>query len=74
MKIVRYYESHARPNDTMFVEIDGRYRFTGRGRDWRKFRQHLINVIKMTISDELAEQFEKETEDWVTDETGRAAA
>ena len=31
MKINRYLESHHEPNDTMFVEIDSRYRFTARG-------------------------------------------
>lgn len=66
MKVTRYLESHEKPNDTMFVEIDNRYRFTGRGADWGKFREHLINVIKDTISDELADEFEKETEDWAS--------
>ena len=66
MKVTRYLESHEKPNDTMFVEIDNRYRFTGRGVDWGKFREHLINVIKDTISDELADEFEKETEDWAS--------
>ena len=36
MKVNRYFESHHEPNDTMFVEIDNRYRFTGRGTDWGK--------------------------------------
>ena len=69
MKINRYLESrqkHHEPNDTMFVEIDSRYRFTGRGTDWEKFRNHLITVIKDTISDEVAEEFEKNTEDWAS--------
>ena len=66
MKVNRYLESHQNPNDTMFVEIDNRYRFTGRGTDWGKFRTHLITVIKDTISDEIAEEFETSTEDWVS--------
>lgn len=70
MKIVRYFESHAKPNDTMFVEIDGRYRFTGRGRNWPKFREHLIKVIRSTIGDDVADEFEKETQDWVSEEAG----
>ncbi len=65
MKVNRYFESHHEPNDTMFVEIDNRYRFTGRGSDWSKFRDHLVTVIKDTISDEVAEEFEKSTADWV---------
>ena len=66
MKITRYLESMSRPKDTMFVEINNRYRFTGRGANWAKFREHLITVIKQTISEEFAEEFEKETEDWVS--------
>ena len=66
MKVNRYFESHHEPNDTMFVEIDNRYRFTGRGTNWEKFRAHLITVIKDTISDELAEEFEKSTEEWIS--------
>ena len=66
MKVNRYFESHHEPNDTMFVEIDNRYRFTGRGTNWGKFRDHLITVIKDTISDEVAEEFERSTEDWVS--------
>ena len=66
MKVNRYLESHQEPNDTMFVEIDNRYRFTGRGTDWGNFRAHLITVIKDTISDELADEFETNTEDWVS--------
>ncbi|MCE2393549.1 hypothetical protein J4G02_02935 [Candidatus Poribacteria bacterium] len=69
MKVNRYFESHHEPNDTMFVEIDNRYRFTGRGTDWGKFRDHLITVIKDTISDEVAEDFERNTEDWVSAST-----
>ena len=66
MKINRYFESHHEANDTMFVEIDNRHRFTGRGTDWRAFRTHLVAVIKDTISDELAEEFERNTQDWVS--------
>lgn len=69
MKVTRYFESHEKPNDTMFVEIDNRYRFTGRGTNWPKFRVYLVGVIKDTISDELAEAFEKETAAWISDES-----
>jgi hypothetical protein len=64
MKVTRYFESHDDPNDTMFVEINNRYRFTGRGKNWENFREHLSQVIRDTISDELADEFEKETADW----------
>jgi len=67
MKIIRYLESHEKPNDTMFVEIDGRYRFTGKGRNWAKFRGHLVKVIRSTISDDMADEFERETQSWVNE-------
>ena len=66
MKITRYFESLSNPNDTMFVQLNNRYRFTGRGTNWAKFREYLIKVIKQTISEQLAEEFERETEDWAT--------
>ena len=70
MKVTRYFESLSNPKDTMFVLINDQYRFTGRGTNWAKFREHLIKVMKQTISEELAEEFEKETENWeATDST-----
>ena len=68
MKVVRYFESLSQPKDTMFVEIDEEYRFTRRGQNWGKFRTHLIQVLEETISDTLAEEFAKETEDWESTE------
>ncbi len=65
MKIIRRFESLADPNDTMFVEVDDRYRYTRRGKNWAKFREDLIKVLDQTISAEMAEEFEKKTEDWV---------
>ena len=65
MKVVRYFESHAQPNDTMFVEIDDWYRFTGRGKSWDRFREHLIKVIEDTIGEDFAKAFAAQTEDWV---------
>jgi len=52
----------------MFVEIDEEYRFTRRGKNWAKFRADLIQVIEETISEALAEEFAKETEDWESTE------
>ena len=69
MKVTHYFEAHEKPNDTMFVEINDRYRFTGQGTNWSKFREHLIEVVRNTISDELAEVFEKETADWARDDS-----
>jgi hypothetical protein len=66
MKVIRYTESLSKPKDTMFVEIDEQHRFTRRGQNWAKFRQDLVEVLKETISDELAEEFEKETADWAS--------
>ena len=68
MKVIRYFESLSQPNDTMFVEIDGPYRFTRRGHDWMKFREDLISLIKDTIAEDLAQTFENETENWSSEE------
>ena len=67
MKVVRYFESLSHSKDTMFVEIDSQHRFTRRGADWEKFRRDLIELIKQTLSEELAEQFTKSTHEWVLD-------
>ena len=67
MKVVRYFESLSQPKDAMFVEIDSEYRFTRRGTNWGKFRQDLIELLGQTISEELAEQFTEQTEDWESD-------
>ena len=67
MKVIRYFESLSEPRDTMFVEIDNQYRFTRRGKNWAKFRQDLIEMIGQTISEDLAERFAKNTEDWESD-------
>lgn len=68
MKVTRYFESLSQPNDTMFVEIDGPYRFTRRGQDWIKFREDLISLIKDTIAEDLADTFATETENWSSEE------
>ena len=67
MNVRRYSESLSKPNDTMFVEIDDRHRFTRRGDDWIKFRADLIQLLEQTISEELSKEFEKTTEDWVSE-------
>ena len=67
MKVVRYFESLSQPKDTMYVEIDGQHRFTRRGGDWTKFREDLIELLKQTISEELADRFSENTQDWVSD-------
>ena len=67
MKVIRYFESLSQPKDTMYVEIDDQHRFTRRGGDWAKFREDLIELIKQTISDDLADQFSENTRDWVSD-------
>lgn len=67
MKVVRYFESLSEPKDTMYVEIDSQHRFTRRGEDWAKFREDLIELMKQTISDELADRFSESTQDWVSD-------
>ena len=64
MLVRRYFESMSEPNDTMFVEIGERHRFTRRGDDWLKFRADLIELLAETISDELSDEFAAATTDW----------
>ncbi len=64
MNVRRYFESMSEPNDTMFVEIDDRHRFTRRGDDWIKFREDLIELLEQTISEDLSKSFSEATEDW----------
>ena len=64
MNVRRYFESMSEPNDTMFVEIDDRHRFTRRGDDWLKFREDLIELLEQTISEDLSKSFAEATEDW----------
>ena len=68
MNIRRYFESMSDPNDTMFIEIGDRYRFTRRGDDWIKFREDIIELLEQTVSDELSKEFEEATADWVPEE------
>ena len=67
MNIRRYFESLSEPNDTMFVEIGDRHRFTRRGDDWVKFREDLIELLEQTISEELSKEFAAATEEWVSE-------
>ena len=67
MNVRRYFESLSTPNDTMFVEIGDRHRFTRRGDDWAKFREDLIQLLEQTISEELSKEFEEATADWVSE-------
>ena len=67
MNVRRYFESMSEPNDTMFVEIDDRHRFTRRGDDWMKFREDLIQLLEQTISEELSQEFETVTADWISE-------
>lgn len=67
MNVRRYFESLSEPNDTMFVEIDDRHRFTRRGDNWDKFRADLIELLEQTISEELSKEFEAATTDWVSE-------
>ena len=67
MNIRRYFESMSEPNDTMFVEIGDRYRFTRRGDDWTKFREDIIQLLEDTVSDELSQEFEQATADWIAE-------
>ena len=53
MNVRRYLESMSEPNDTMFVEIEDRHRFTRRGDDWIKFREDLIELLEQTISEDF---------------------
>ena len=64
MNVRRYFESMSDPNDTMFIEIGDRYRFTRRGDDWIKFREDIIQLLEQTVSEELSKDFEQATEDW----------
>ena len=64
MNVRRYFESMSERNDTMFVEIEDRHRFTRRGDDWVKFRADLIELLEQTISEELSKAFAEATEDW----------
>ncbi len=68
MNIRRYFESMSEPNDTMFIEIRDRYRFTRRGDDWAKFREDIIQLLEQTVSDALSQEFAAATEDWVSGE------
>ncbi|MDE0018456.1 MAG: hypothetical protein OXU51_19895 [Candidatus Poribacteria bacterium] len=67
MNVRRYFESLSEPNDTMFVEIEDRHRFTRRGDDWVKFRADLIELLEQTISEALSKEFETATADWVSE-------
>ena len=67
MNVRRYFESLSEPNDTMFVEIEDRHRFTRRGDDWVKFRADLIELLEQTISEALSKEFEASTEDWISE-------
>ena len=67
MNVRRYFESMSTPNDTMFIEIGDRYRFTRRGDDWTKFREDIIQLLEQTVSDELSKEFEEATGDWVSE-------
>ena len=67
MNIRRYFESMSDPNDTMFIEIGDRYRFTRRGDDWLKFREDIIQLLEDTVSDELSKEFAEATEVWVAE-------
>lgn len=64
VNVTRYFESMSEPNDTMFVEIDDRLRYTRRGSDWAKFREDLVQVLEQTVSTELSEEFAAATEEW----------
>lgn len=67
MNVRRYFESMSEPNDTMFVEIDDRHRFTRRGDDWMKFREDVIELLEQTVSEALSKEFETATEDWISE-------
>ena len=67
MNVRRYFESMSEPNDTMFVEIGDRHRFTRRGDDWTKFREDLIELLEQTVSEELSNEFAAATEGWVSE-------
>ena len=67
MNVRRYFESLSEPNDTMYVEIEDRHRFTRRGDDWIKFREDLIELLEQTISEELSKEFAEATEEWASE-------
>ncbi|MDE0467041.1 MAG: hypothetical protein OYL97_08275 [Candidatus Poribacteria bacterium] len=67
MNVRRYFESMSEPQDTMFVEIEDRHRFTRRGDDWLKFREDLIELLEQTISEDLSKEFAEATEDWISE-------
>ena len=67
MNVRRYFESMSEPNDTMFIEIGDRHRFTRRGDDWLKFREDVIQLLEQTVSDEVSKEFETATADWVAE-------
>ena len=67
MNVRRYLESMSEPQDTMFVEIEDRHRFTRRGDDWLKFREDLIELLEQTISEDLSKEFAEATEGWVSE-------
>ncbi|MDE0325475.1 MAG: hypothetical protein OXN27_16305 [Candidatus Poribacteria bacterium] len=67
MNVRRYLESMSEPQDTMFVEIEDRHRFTRRGDDWIKFREDLIELLEQTISEDLSKEFAEATEDWISE-------
>ncbi|MCY3552917.1 MAG: hypothetical protein OXH39_20850 [Candidatus Poribacteria bacterium] len=67
MNVRRYLESMSEPQDTMFVEIEDRHRFTRRGDDWLKFREDLIELLEQTISEDLSKEFAEATEDWISE-------
>lgn len=67
MNVRRYFESMSEPQDTMFVEIEDRHRFTRRGDDWLKFREDLIELLEQTISEDLSKEFAEATEDWTSE-------
>lgn len=67
MNVRRYFESLSEPNDTMYIEIEDRHRFTRRGEDWIKFREDLIELLEQTISEDLSKEFAEATEDWISE-------
>ena len=67
MNVRRYFESMSEPQDTMFVEIEDRHRFTRRGDDWLKFREDLIELLEQTISEDLSKEFAEATENWISE-------
>ena len=55
MNVRRHFESLSEPNDTMYIEIADRHRFTRRGDDWVKFREDLIERGLASLSDCVGE-------------------